>query len=97
MDGVREEIGVYEDRVGRFKGRIVLEEERGRDLGYSADYFVGLGFLLRFLVEDLVLLESVVAFGDDPLHLVRSKYGNFRQSLVVIPAQTCVSSLRETF
>lgn len=59
MHGVREEVGIDEDRVRRAQGGVGLEEQRGADLGdFALGEFGGL-FLFRFeFAVGLVLLSA---------------------------------------
>ena len=58
MHGVREEVGVDEDAVGRAEGGIGLEEECGGDLGNFAFCLFGGEFLLGFEVAGVLVLLS---------------------------------------
>lgn len=82
LDGVREEVGVDEDAVGRHERLVVLEEERRGELRHLAAHDVavagcgggrrrrGLGGLrVRLVAFGLVLLEARVAAGDYSLYL----------------------------
>ena len=58
MHGVREEVGVDEDTVGRAEGGVGLEEERGGDLGNFALGLFGGEFLFGFEVAGVLVLLS---------------------------------------
>ena len=68
-----EEVGVDENGVGGDKGGVVLEEERGRDLGDFADDFVAFGFFPGFKFAFVLVLFS----GEEFVSMaVAERYGN---------------------